>query len=221
MGRAPESPGGGRVRGRRAAGTPSRAARRLGGRARAARWGRGAEGARRKGEGSPAVPRPRALPVLAPGPRCLPSVAGLLPPPRGPRSEEPEDLRARGGCGLRSRPPAGLGACPRRKGRWLARGAGAGGVALAFARGWRSAARARLPSPGSPRPRTGRPRGARPQVGPPRRAGTAPTFLDLTVEWGDSTIVRQTHSSHGKMQVMSEKAGVDPQKVVCSLWTDG
>lgn len=41
VGRAPESPGGGRVRGRRAAGTPSRAARRLGGVARGRRGGGG------------------------------------------------------------------------------------------------------------------------------------------------------------------------------------
>lgn len=105
VGRAPESSGGGRVRGRRAAGTPSRAARRVGG-SRAG--GRGGGGVRRalggRGRARPlSRARPRALPVLARWPRSLPSVAGLLLSRRPPGEVNPEASRR--GAAAPQKPP--------------------------------------------------------------------------------------------------------------------
>lgn len=125
VGRAPEPPGRGRVRGRRAAGAPSWAARRLGGRARAAAVGEGRGGRSAEGGGlarcPPASRASGSRASAAPFPRC----GGSPPPlPAAPHQGKPGDLPPRGGFRLGSRPPTVLGECPRRKVLRLARGAG-------------------------------------------------------------------------------------------------
>lgn len=213
----PSPRAGGRVRGRRAAGTPSGAARRLGGRARAAAVGEGCGGRSAEGGGLARCP-PASRASGSRAGAALFAVSGGSPPPLLAPRDQMNPKTSRRGAAVASEaalPRVWARALGGRAGGWRGEPSRGGRRGLGGSRGWRSAARDGLPSPGSPRPRTGRPRGARPQVGPPCRAGTALTFLDLTVEAGDSKIVRQTHSSHGKMQVMSEKAGVDPQKVVC------
>lgn len=136
VGRAPESPGWGAGAGTPRCGDAERGSSPAGG-SRAG--GRGGGGVRRalggRGRARPLSPGLARFRFSRRGRAVCRQWRVSSPAPRAPRSDEPEDLPPRGGCRLRSRPPTGLGACPRRKGRWLARGAEPGRAAWP----WRSA----------------------------------------------------------------------------------
>lgn len=156
VGRAPESLGREGWRGRRAAGTPRRAARRVGGVARGPpRWGEGRGGRSAEGGGLARFRFSRL--------RRAVSLQWWVSfsPPRGPPIEVNLQTSRRG---VAFASEAALPRLSRRvpSAEGLVVGAGSrgeGGVALAFARCWRSAARDRLSPAGSPRQRTGRPAG--------------------------------------------------------------